>query len=57
MAASVSPVAVPPSAFSSSGGSARAGTQSGAVAMSARSRKFQRASSSGDGVVPNRPGW
>ena len=55
--APVDPLAVPASVFCSSGGSASGGTRSGSVSMSARSRVFQRASSSADGAVPNRPGW
>jgi len=50
-------VAVPPRTLSGSGGSPSGGTRSGSVAISARSRAFQRASRSADGAVPNRPGW
>jgi hypothetical protein len=35
----------------------RAGTRSGSVAISARSRSFDLPSSSGEGAVPNIPGW
>src|SRR5680860_1648679 len=51
------PVRVPRMASWGNGGSARGGTRSGLVAISAASRAFHFWRSSADGAVPMRPGW